>query len=445
MRRHPLALLVLTLAGLALACGGGENTNEQGAGSKEGGVALGVGDIAVSTDGSYVVFAYGEGMARGWTQTGALDLLPVAGPSRLAFANTSPTLFVGQETLNSVVAIDASTGALLWEQSVGSTAKEVFRIDVSEDDGLLVVHDDTDLRFLDPATGELLYQSTLTRRIVDVDLYEGRAFIVEAELWMEDQPWSRVIVLDTRTWQSTSFDVPNCAATLSLMPLAGRAFMAPTTCSQDPVSVISLLEGEEGFEKNLPGFGPVAVAPDGWTAVAFYARSQGDERLFEDPSAMPGEETAEYHLMLIDGADLGYSFVEYGDTMPRYTISPDGQVILVDSAFGEAGTTLFDLATGAFRTVEGPTLHLDNYALASDGSAAWALQTGEWAADTGLFALDLVSAVARELPVDFLPTNFNLSPDDATLFLRESSTRVCVYALSAETCQAWFDTAELES
>lgn len=446
LRSHPTLFVVATLVGLALACGGGgDNPNLKSSGNEEGGVQLSVGDIAVSTTGDYVVFAYGDGLAVGWTRNGSLEMLPVTNPSRLAFANHSPTLYVGQEGQDTLVAVDVSVGTVLWEQPVGTADAEVLRVDVSEDDSLLVAHGATDIQVFDAETGALLHELSTDNLIVDIDVLDGRAVIVEAELWQDDLPTSNVTVLDTETWETRAFTVPNCAATLSVVPLAQRAFMAPTTCSQDPVSVISLVEGEEAFEKNLPGFGPVSVAPDGWTTVAFYSVSNGDESLFDDPADMPAEDSAEYHLMIIDSADLSYQLVEYGDTMPRFTVAPDGQVILVDSAFYEQGTTLFDLATGSWRTVEGPTVYLDEFALESDGDAAYVLQDDGWYDEQGLFTLDLREAVSRAMAVDFLPTNLNLSPDDATLFLRETETRVCVYGVADEQCKVWFDAEDLEA
>lgn len=117
----------------------------------------------------------------------------------------------------------------------------------------------------------------------------------------------------------------------------------------------------------------------------------------------------------------------------------------MDGAFNEAPTILFDLETGTFRAVEGPELYLDHYALSSDGAMAYVLHPDTFYEEPGLYALDLRAAVATTLATPFIPTNLNLSPDDATLFLRESDRRVCVYALSDQTCLTWFDAEQLDT
>jgi len=40
-------------------------------------------------------------------------------------------------------------------------------------------------------------------------------------------------------------------------------------------------------------------------------------------------------------------------------------------------------------------------------------------------------------------TPLNISPDDRTLFLRESDTRICIYDLDEEACRDFFDTQQL--
>ncbi len=69
-----------------LACKGGANQNQKGVGDQPGGVALGLGDIAVAPVGDYVLFKRGDELATGNLTTGAIDTLPVQKPSRLAFS-----------------------------------------------------------------------------------------------------------------------------------------------------------------------------------------------------------------------------------------------------------------------------------------------------------------------------------------------------------------------
>ncbi len=83
---------------------------------------------------------------------------------------------------------------------------------------------------------------------------------------------------------------PNCADELVLVPNSRRALLSPNTCLNpdppeplpaapgtmeqaqfDPISVIDL--DKRAFIKNLPGFGPVTVTPDGKRAVGFTRRA----------------------------------------------------------------------------------------------------------------------------------------------------------------------------
>ena len=86
--------------------------------------------------------------------------------------------------------------------------------------------------------------------------------------------------------------------------------------------------GDEKFVRNLPGFGPVALGPDGTMAVGFLDMKIIDVELFDDPNDVPSDPTR-YQLMVIDTESLSYDFYAYGNNPPRYAMTPDGNVLLV--------------------------------------------------------------------------------------------------------------------
>src|SRR4029078_8758241 len=95
-----------------------------------------------------------------------------------------------------------------------------------------------------------------------------RALVVTHEAWSSDKiplPTSKVTVLALSDGKTHAFDVPNCASTLAITPDGTRAFLSPTSCQLDPVSLLDLTQDTEAWVRNLPGFGPLAMAKDGAT------------------------------------------------------------------------------------------------------------------------------------------------------------------------------------
>ena len=68
----------------------------------------------------------------------------------------------------------------------------------------------------------------------------------------------------------------------------------------------------------------------------------------------------------------------------------------------------------------GAGLHLDHYAVTRDSSKVFLL-------DDGLFTIDLASRRSQSEPIDFTPTDLNLTPDDSLLVLREDDTTLWLY------------------
>ena len=83
--------------------------------------------------------------------------------------------------------------------------------------------------------------------------------------------------------RARQIEVPNCSDDIIVPQHGEKALLAPTTCvgemAYDPISVIDLTAGAETFVRNLPGFGPVALGPDGTMAVGFLWDAQHCEDL----------------------------------------------------------------------------------------------------------------------------------------------------------------------
>lgn len=428
------ALCAVPVIGALLACSdGGANMNQRGVGDQPGGVQLGIGEIAVAPVGDYVLFARGTELAVGWVDSGAIDALPVSTPSRLAFAKTRSVVYVGSEADEDIEAVDVPAHRVLWRAPIADASTDGLRIASSNDDAVLLAANAHHVTVLDARDGHSRGALDLPDGFVDMEILpdSSRALVVEKHTWHGDAPVTRIHVIALATGASRTFSVPNCSDRVVVGADGKRGFLAPTTCSRDPVSVLDLTAGSERFDKNLPGFGPVARAPGSTLAVAFYDRESGDPSLFDDPAKMPGSDTARYHLMLIDTQRLSYDFAEAGDDLPRFAVTPDGNVLLVDSSVTTTGARLFDVASRTFRDLYGPSLKLDNFVLSSNSRHAYAL-------DPDLYDVDVSAARVAWMSVGFDPANLNISADDRYLFLRKSESEICIFEIATRSCKRRF-------
>jgi hypothetical protein len=228
--------------------------------------------------------------------------------------------------------------------------------------------------------------------------------------------------------------------------------LAPTTCvppeedepkevesprrgrSRDPVSVIDLEHGE--FVRNLPGFGPVALAQAGALAVAFMDSENLDNSLFDDPAQIP-EGGPRYRLMLIDTTSLKFETIELGDDLPRYAVSPDGQLLLVDSPtlWRDGRVRILDTQTRELAQLAGPGVELDNYVMTRDSSAVFLLSNG-------LFRISLLERRILAEPIPFSPSRLNITPDDRHLVLRESDSTLWLYDVETSELGVSFDVSQ---
>jgi hypothetical protein len=420
-----------------LACvEGGANSNQKGVGDQPGGVKLGTGDFAVAPVGDYVIFDRDDTLAVGHVDTGAIETLPLTSPTRLAFSKKRPVVYVGTNATNEIVAVDVDQKKALWHRGVIDAGVDTLRIESSRDDRFVLAGSSEAVEVLDAATGALVTQVALDRGLVDAEILgdSKRALFVEQHQWDGEVPHTRVTVLNLETLGKTQIDVPNCADDIVVSADGTRAFLAPTTCSHDPVSIIDLSAGNEHYQKNRPGFGPVAMSPDGTTAVAFVDRTQADTSLFDDPAQVPDSSTPVYHIMLIDSVSLKYELVPYANVLPRFAVTPDGNVLLVDSGHMDgAPARLLDVPSRSFRDIQGPEVVLDDFVLTSDSRHAYAL-------NVALADLDIENATSSLVDPGFTPKNLNISADDQALFLRRSDSEICVFDLAQRYCKRSFVT-----
>ena len=490
MRRHRLSawcgvVFAVSMAPLARCYDddGGDNLNERTPGNGDDGVLLWNGEIAIDPTGHYLVATLDGRLIHGDLSNGTTRALPrLDGTTRLAFDHAGTSVFVSRVELEEeaeavarrggaiqigartngsrLVRYDLSAGKELWSRPVeiARTLDNRYRpenypfLDVTDDDKRLVVSEAGQVSVLAADSGkQLLTTGRLPRRVVDVDLTRDQqhAVITLAHAWPDaEHPETRVQIRDLKTFALHEVVVPNCSSELAVMPDGKRAFLAPPTCEhtraddnfdepapptgkrRDPVSVIDL--EQHAFIRNLPGFGPVALVQGGDLAVAFMDRETLDEALFDHPEQIP-REGPRYRLMLIDTETLEFETLELGDDVPRYALTPDGQLLLVDapSLWLDGRIRILDTVTRELTQLSGPGLRLDNYVMTRDSSQAFLL-------DRGLFRISLAERRAVAEPIMFTPTRINITPDDRQLVLRESEEVLWLYDIESSELKQSF-------
>jgi DNA-binding beta-propeller fold protein YncE len=299
-------------------------------------------------------------------------------------------------------------------------------IEVTDDNQHVVVTSPRSVEIVRAKDGGVVRSETFSKLIVDVDVAPSLGYVIVTldHKWGDDDPETKIVKVPMGpTGETTTIKANNCSSELAVAPDGQYAFLAPTSCAKDPVSVIDL--ENDRFVKNLPGFGPVALAPGGEMMVAFIDTDAVDESLFDDKSQIPSG-SDQYHLMLIDTATLEFDTIPVGDTIPRYAMTRDGRMVLVDSPtwFDDGRIRVLDIAEMQLTAVEGPDVRLENWVLSQDSTRLFLL-------DGGLFDLDVPGATVEGVSLDFQPTNLNLTADDGLLLLREDHNKVWVYDTAA--------------
>ncbi len=443
MRHVLFALLALPLA----ACPGA-NLNQRAPGNRAGGTWLESGDIAVDPAGRHAFVRIGQDLFVGDLAGEHLTRIDgVAEPDLLAFwpAAAGDGFYALSRSWprgSTLVSYDLAAGEARWSRDVEVTPD---RLDVTPD-GRRVILSDPDVALIDAATGADAGRYA-AGAIVDLDVAPAsdRVIVTERTAWTGDAgaPVTRIRILSgDDAALLCSAEVPNCADELAVHPDGERAYLAPTSCAQDPVSVIDVT-ADCRFEQNLPGFGPVALTRDGATGVAF---------LHDD---------AGYSLMMFDTATLETWSIPAGRQPPRYALTPDDATLVLDGldlrdgphpeppplAPGEAKQTLridaapvrlVDLATRQVREASGPEVLLQWFVLDDDSRHAWIVHADRWKADgdridlegAGLYQLDVAAAQVAAVPLPFEPDAINAIGGGAVLILRDGD-RLQLYDVAA--------------
>lgn len=425
------------------SCGSpGANMNEHDVGDEPGGVALDLGELAVAPSGAFVVFKGTSDLLVGWPFDAHVDELSVKWPTRLAFSRKRTVVYVGSALDDRIHAVDVAFDEELWSAPIFGTSSLEMRLTASKDDRRLLVANGAHLDILDAETGKRIAQHDFASSVVDLQILPGdqRALVVTQHNWPSSAsaPNTEIEVVSLLDGKVTSFDVPNCSSELAVTPDGSRAFLSPSFCNKDPISVLDLTPGKEGWVKNLPGFGPLALGPTGSTAVAFLDTQNLDETLFDDPAQIPAHAKTDlrYHLMTLDTGTLKYEFTLWGDSLPRYQLTPDGRELLVDEPWSATAELrpvhIFDTESRVLRKVQGVPVVLDNFVLTDDSKHVYALTNA-------LVDLDIVAGTAETMETGIIsPQNINTSPDGAKLYLRESTTSICIYDVATQACTGHF-------
>ena len=227
------------------------------------------------------------------------------------------------------------------------------------------------------------------------------AVLVAMSWWKEDgQPEAQVHFMNPASGiVEDRVTFPNCADELAIQPDGEVAILSPRQCfvhpislapeepepeewptpeddwddwedwpEADPASVIDLRE--RSFRGNLPGFGPVAISPDGATAVAFSRQ----ETLMRQWNVF---QRARVGLVVIRLADLYWQIVEYGPSEPDFFFAPDGaQLLLHHRADGEDRVVRMATDTLALAELAGPPATFDRRAATPDGDTVYSVFDG---------------------------------------------------------------------
>ncbi|MGM0574356.1 MAG: hypothetical protein ACQEXJ_01300 [Myxococcota bacterium] len=267
-------------------------------------------------------------------------------------------------------------------------------------------------------------------RIVVLDLDGGQPRSLDLPTRTEDVRWipstgDLAAVQPNENMQSTvtlfegpglephDIAVPNCASSLEVAPDGETAMLAPTHCSKDPVSVIDL--EARTFVENLPGFGPVDFSPDGRWALAFGRRA--------DLERVAGIETeAAYSLLFIDTETLDIEVLELGADLPIYSVTPDGQVVLIYSVLQSSaydGIVMVDVETRTLRETSGPEVDLSEFVMTPDGRLVYLVDGGLFRldVDTGMITYVSLPCGGPGEPTRCNPDLVNLLPGGETLVL----------------------------
>jgi hypothetical protein len=423
-------LLVWQGAGGPGCTEGGLNGGQQQPGNTDDGVSVGTGAIAVDPTGTYLLSQSRGSLVHARLDTGAArQLFGLGATDRVVFGGDGRSLYLTTASPSRLIAYDLPSEREIWSvatsratHATASGLKVYPLIAVTPDDRFVVVTSPDRVSVLSTADGGEIHSVGFGREIVDVDVHPDSASILVTvqHIWREDgSPRTAIHRIQLADGSRQVLTVPNCSSELSVLPDGTRAFLAPTFCGRDPVSAIDLVRFR--FHRNLPGFGPTAIAGDDTTVVAFLEPALADDALFIDGDPRPADPD-QYHLMFIDADTLEFTLLPIGEALPRYALTPSGKLLLVDSDtwWDDGRMRLVDIPQRRVETMRGPDIDLDEFVITSDSRRLFV-------ADLGLFEVDVPGREIIERALPFAPANLNITPEDDRLLVRESDDWIWVY------------------
>lgn len=438
MRNLASTLSIVTVATSLGACAGA-NLNQRHAGNREGGVRVEGDEIAIDARGEFLIVRRGDRLLVGETATRTLRAIAgVVRPLRVAFwEGPRHAGFFALTPDHHLVSYDLEARAVLWRVRAGDVTRAT-RLDVTPD-GRRVILSGADVRLFDAASGAAAGRFEPARPIEDFDATPDsrRLIVTEREVWNHGRPTTAIHVLSATTGEKLcTAEVPNCADELIVGPEGQRAYLSPTSCRRDPVSIVDVT-ADCGFETNLPGFGPVALTPDGRIGVAFLDRDADDPGAPPRPAEVDRSDSR-FHLMLFDTRTHELKTVPVGDHQPRYALTPDGKTLVVDGLVAFKGeddklvldaqpVRLVDVASRELRVAGGPKVMLNAYVLGRDSRDVWLVHAPAFEIDKAearpvggqLFHLDVVAARIEPVRLPFAPSMLSALPGAGTLVLRD--------------------------
>jgi len=197
---------------------------------------------------------------------------------------------------------------------------------------------------------------------------------------------------------------PNCAADLQVQPQGTLLLMSPNVCflhsvtlapppvqeeptedweeeweewedeedwdewDSDPVSIVELETRE--YVGKLPGFGPLALSPDGTTAIGF-SRQQALMKQWNMFQQQP------HGLLLIRLTDLYWKFLEHGSAEPDFTFASSGELLIHDREAGDDRLLKMSLETESVEEFSGPPATLEESSFAPEGMVLYTVFDGD--------------------------------------------------------------------
>lgn len=358
-----------------------------------------------------------------------------------------------------LVDYDLRTLSERWRSAPGLQTVAPSLMKLSDSESSLVLGDGASLLVFNARTGEARGRAALRSAATELSFMPGseRALVVGVTRWSEHVPATEVAEVDLQSLSTSSIDVPNCTAPIEVLPDASRALLSPTFCQEnvasttqqtwtnpDPVSIINLTSEGPSFVRNLPGFGPVALEPEGKRAVAYLDVKRVDPTLFDNPAQVPSASGPRYHVMRIDTKSLAFDLYPIGEVLPRFALGRDGRTLLVDatvqqlrgqatvkasidssgrlnasfSVFGKIDSLFgaLDLTSGVYAPFSGAGA-LDRFVQMADAKRVFTLKLRADGSGGDLYRIDLDAGSTTSLGRSL--RDIGLLADGRTLLLRE--------------------------